>query len=147
MRTCLPQVCDAALSFRGRKGVQVVEDHCATRERFTFETCVQSWAAEDRSFFVTHLTLRSIQSGKILKRKEERPLTAVMFKHGDSRGGDAGRKIKDGIRAKACTSVHTYVNPYVAASQQWAGRCPPPAPGGLAGGTTAVPRLFFLLGE
>ena len=41
--------CDATLSFRGRKGIQVVDDHCATRERFTFETCVRSWAAEVRA--------------------------------------------------------------------------------------------------
>jgi len=60
-----------------------VEDHCATRERFTFQTCVRSWAEEDR------------------------PRTAVNFKHGNSTGPDAGKKIKEGIRAKACTYVRT----------------------------------------
>ena len=43
----LPEGCDATLQFRGRKGIQIVEDHCATRERFTYETTVRSWAEED----------------------------------------------------------------------------------------------------
>ena len=38
---------------------------------------------------------------------EERPLTAVMFKHGNATGPDAGKKIKESIRAKACTYVRT----------------------------------------
>ena len=43
-----------------------------------------------------------------------------MFKHGDPKDRDAGKKIREGIRAKACTSVQ-YVT-YVAVSQYWAGR-------------------------
>ena len=36
------------MSFRGYQRVQVVEDHCATRERFTFETAVRSWVEPGR---------------------------------------------------------------------------------------------------
>ena len=33
-----------------------------------------------------------------------------MFKHGDSKGANAGKKIREGIRAKACTSVRTFTS-------------------------------------
>ena len=42
-----------------------------------------------------------------------------MFKHGDSKGANAGKKIREGIRAKACASD---VRTYVVVSQRWDGR-------------------------
>ena len=83
--------CDATLSFRGSSGVQVVENHCATRERFTMETTVRSWAEEDR------------------------PLTAVLFKHGGI-GRNAGKQIRERVIPKARCYVRTYVRTYVLGS-------------------------------
>ena len=67
------------MSFRGYQRVQVVEDHCATRERFTFGTAVRSW----------------VEPGA-------RPKTAVCFKDGCKVGAslDAGRTIKNNIANK-----------------------------------------------
>ena len=67
------------MSFRGYQRVQVVEDHCATRERFTFETAVRSW----------------VEPGA-------RPKTAVCFKDGCKVGAslDAGQTIKNNIANK-----------------------------------------------
>ena len=67
------------MSFRGYQRVQVVENHCATRERFTFETAVRSW----------------VEPGA-------RPKTAVCFKDGCKVGAslDAGQTIKNNIANK-----------------------------------------------
>ena len=67
------------MSFRGYQRVQVVEDHCATRERFTFETAVRSW----------------VEPGA-------RPKTSVCFKDGCKVGVslDAGQTIKNNIANK-----------------------------------------------
>ena len=67
------------MSFRGYQRVQVVEDHCATRERFTFETAVRSW----------------VEPGV-------RPKTAVCFKDGGKVGVslNAGKTIKKSIANK-----------------------------------------------
>ena len=67
------------MSFRGYQRVQVVEDHCATRERFTFETAVRSW----------------VEPGV-------RPKTAVCFKDGGKVGVslNAGKTIKNSIANK-----------------------------------------------
>ena len=67
------------MSFRGYKKVQVVEDHCATRERFTFETTVRSWAEPG-----------------------VRPKTAVCFKDGGKVGASlgSGEAIKKNIQPK-----------------------------------------------
>ena len=45
----------------------------------------------------------------VTEKNKERPFTACNFKHGDSTGLNAGKKIKDGIVSKACTSALTYV--------------------------------------
>ena len=41
----------------------------------------------------------------VTEKNKERPFTACNFKHGDSTGLNAGKKIKDGIVSKACTSA------------------------------------------
>ena len=66
------------MSFRGQYKVQVVEDHCATRERFTFETAVRSWVEGPGS----------------------RPKTAVCFKDGGKVGPSlkqSGQTIKNNM--------------------------------------------------
>ena len=65
------------MSFRGYQKVQVVEDHCATRERFTYEAAVRSWVEGPGS----------------------RPKTAVCFKDGGKVGEslNAGAQIRGNI--------------------------------------------------
>ena len=66
------------MSFRGYQRVQVVEDHCATRERFTFETAVRSW----------------VEPG--------RPKTAVCFKD----GGKVGTSLTKGATIRKSIVKH-----------------------------------------
>ena len=68
------------MSFRGSNKVQVVEDHCATRQRFTFETAVRSWVEGPGS----------------------RPKTAVCFKD----GGQVGTSLTKGATIRKSIVKH-----------------------------------------